>query len=177
MPQHSGRAVQNGAQGEAIKQMPCYPNRSPSPSLWPSNIRRRDPCRSGLIRLQQAHQGIQVRRQQIFAPHVRDHALADLIALAVVLYQAQIFVPAIGGLDRAEEQGLSYYTTTIPQLAHSYKHNLRFVANKCVTTKSQKPRTAPVFSIDYRQRGSKKRKHGLGSRTSQFAQCFGKHSR
>jgi hypothetical protein len=43
-------------------------------------------------------------RQQIFAPDVNHHALADLVALAVVLHQAEIFVPAVGGLDGAEEQ-------------------------------------------------------------------------
>ena len=106
MPQDFAPAVENGAQGEAIKQTPCYPNWSPSPGLRRRDFLRRDPLRSGLIRLQQPHQGIQMRRQQIFAAHVQDHALANLIALAVVLHQTQIFVPTIGGFDGAEEQEL-----------------------------------------------------------------------
>jgi hypothetical protein len=32
------------------------------------------------------------------------HALTDLIVFAIVLHQAKIFMPAIGGFDGAEEQ-------------------------------------------------------------------------
>ena len=134
MPQHSARAIQNGTQGEAVEQMSCYPNRSPSPSLRRRDFLRRDPRWSGLIRLQQAHQGIQVRRQQIFAAHIEHDALANLIALAVVLDQTQIFVAAVGGFDGAEEQVVSYYTTTIPQLAAALQAQSTFLGNKCVTT-------------------------------------------
>jgi hypothetical protein len=43
-------------------------------------------------------------RQQIFATHMQHHALADLIAFAMILHQTKIFVPAVGGFDGAEEQ-------------------------------------------------------------------------
>jgi hypothetical protein len=55
--------------------------------------------------LQQAHKGVKVGSKQIFAADVEDDALADLVALAVVLYQAEVFVAAIGGFDGAEEHG------------------------------------------------------------------------
>jgi hypothetical protein len=35
---------------------------------------------------------------------MQHHALADLVAFAKVLDQAEVFVPAIGGFDGAEEQ-------------------------------------------------------------------------
>ena len=45
-----------------------------------------------------------MRRQKIFTPDMQHHALADLVALAIVLHQAQVLVPAVGGFDGAEEQ-------------------------------------------------------------------------
>jgi len=50
-----------------------------------------------LVGLQKAQQGIQVGGEQIFASDVQDDALADLLALAIVLDQAEVFVAAVGG--------------------------------------------------------------------------------
>lgn len=65
-----------------------------------------DPGGIGLLGLQQAHQHVQVRCQQVFASDVQDHTLPDLVALAVVFDQAEVLVAAVGGFDRTEEQGL-----------------------------------------------------------------------
>jgi hypothetical protein len=43
-------------------------------------------------------------RQQIFATHMQHHALTDLIVFAIVLHQAEVFVPPVGGFDGAKEQ-------------------------------------------------------------------------
>ena len=45
--------------------------------------------------------------EEIFASDVQDHALTDLIALAEVLDQAEVFVAAVGGLDGSEEHRAS----------------------------------------------------------------------
>jgi hypothetical protein len=54
-----------------------------------------------LTLLQQAHQRIQVRGQQIFAPEMQDDALADLPGVAIILDQAEISV--ITGFGLAKE--------------------------------------------------------------------------
>ena len=46
---------------------------------------------------------------------MQDDALTNLVTLAVVFHQAEIFVPAVGGFDGTQEQGgfLHYdYSTT-----------------------------------------------------------------
>jgi hypothetical protein len=94
-----------------------------------------------------------IRRQQIFAAYVHHHALANLIALAVVLYQAQVFVPAVGGFDGAQKQKLF----TPLQLFRNNAFDTREVSNisaKSVSLRNFKKRhTASVFSITYRQPG------------------------
>jgi hypothetical protein len=45
-----------------------------------------------------------MRRQQIFASNMEHNALTDLIVFAIVLHQAKVFVPALGGFDGAKEQ-------------------------------------------------------------------------
>jgi len=63
-----------------------------------------NPGRRWLIGLQEAHQGVQVGRQQILPADMQDDALTDLAALAVVFHQAQVLVAAVGGFDGAQEQ-------------------------------------------------------------------------
>ena len=113
--QELGGSIQDGAQGKGVKQVAGDAHGAPGPGLGRGDFFAGHPGGILLIRLQQSHQRVQVRGQKIFASDVQDHALADLVALAVVLHQAEVFVPAVGGFDRAKEHGaLLYYTTNIP---------------------------------------------------------------
>src|SRR5213080_3853338 len=60
--------------------------------------------RGGGIALQEAHQGVEMRSQEVLAPEVNDNALLDLRALAIGFHQAQILVVAAWCLDGADEQ-------------------------------------------------------------------------
>jgi hypothetical protein len=58
-----------------------------------------------LIGLEDADQRVQMRSQQVLASDVQHDPLADLVALAEVLHQPEVFMAAVGGFDGAEEQG------------------------------------------------------------------------
>ena len=101
-----GRAacVQYRAQRQLLEQVAGHPNRSPGGGLRCGNVLAANPRRRGRVGLQEAHQGVQMRGQEVLPSEMSDDALPDLGALPVGLHQAQVLVVAAGCLDRADEQ-------------------------------------------------------------------------
>ena len=61
-------------------------------------------------------QCLQVWQQEIFAFDVEHHALlTDLVSMTVIFHQAQILMPTVGGLYRAEEQAGLQLHYTMPE--------------------------------------------------------------
>jgi hypothetical protein len=75
--------------------------------------------------LQQAHQRIQVRGQQIFATEMQDNALADLPAVAIILDQAEISVITAFGLAK-EHRGSEITPRLFQHKAYKVKIKMRF---------------------------------------------------
>jgi hypothetical protein len=114
------------------------------------------------IRLQQAYQRVPVGGEQVFAPDVQDDPLADLVALAEVLHQAEVLVAAVGGFDGAEEQGsLLLHCEYSTGEAHIHYKNAGKGGNVCHYTVSKTEHRLRVFN-GLRTERPKKRKHAPG---------------
>ena len=96
--------IQHPVQRQLRQEVADHQQGSPSGSLGCGDVLATNPARGGGIGLQEAHQGVEMRSQEVLAPEVNDNALLDLRALAIGFNQPQILVVAAWRLDGADEQ-------------------------------------------------------------------------
>ena len=95
--------VEDRPQSQLVEQVAGGAERPPAPGLRRGDLFTGHPAGRLLVGLQQAHQRVQMGRQQVFAAQVSDDPLAGLAVEAIGLDQAEVGV--VTGLVGAQEHG------------------------------------------------------------------------